>query len=73
MKNEAEKVIGAGESFSGSSEVHKERLCDLAIFILKEMTERATIDPDNQECNEEKQRGDDYCPFLITQDLGNFI
>lgn len=36
MKNEVEKVIGAREGFSGLSEVHKERLCDLAIFILKE-------------------------------------
>lgn len=58
MKNEAEKVIGARERFSGLSEVHKEEIVWLGNFHLKrEMTERATIDPDNQECKGESQEG----------------
>lgn len=58
MKNEAEKVIGAREGFSRIVRGTQGEIVWLGNFHLKrEMTERATIDPDNQECSEESKEG----------------
>lgn len=58
MKNEAEKVIGARETFFRIVRGTQGEIVWLGNFPLKrEMTERATIDPDNQECNEESEEG----------------